>query len=92
MLIEHREILARFRSHLEWARELDMATAWATSHEGLRLLVQRARSLRVRAVVGLWGNHTDPVALRKIGHVSAKLRLVEGDRRFPSEGLHIPWR
>ena len=81
MLIEHGEILDRFRSHLEWARELDMATAWATSHEGLRLLVQRARSLRVRAVVGLWGNHTDPVALRILARIG-KLRLVEGDRRF----------
>ena len=81
MLIKHREILARFRSHLEWARELDMATAWVTSHEGLRLLVQRTRPLRVRAVVGLWGNQTDPVALRKLARIG-KLRLVEGDRRF----------
>ena len=81
MLIEHSEILMRFRSHLEWAGELDMATAWATSHEGLRLLVQRTRPLRVRAVVGLWGNQTDPVALRKLARIG-KLRLVEGDRRF----------
>ena len=44
-------------------------------------MVQRARSLRVRAVVGLWGNHTDPVALRILARIG-KLRLVEGDRRF----------
>ena len=81
MLIDHGEILARFQSHLEWARELDIATAWATGHEGLRLLAQRARSLRVRAVVGLWGNQTDPVALRILARIG-KLRLVEGDRRF----------
>ena len=81
MLIERGEILVRFRSHLEWAKELDIATAWATGHEGLRLLDQRARSLRVRAVVGLWGNQTDPVALRILARIG-KLRLVEGDRRF----------
>ena len=81
MLIEHSEILTRFRSHLEWVREMDMATAWATSHEGLRLLAQRARPLKVRAVVGLWGNQTDPVALRTLARIG-KLRLVKGDRRF----------
>ena len=47
-----------------WAEELDLATAWATGHEGLRRLKQRQGSLKVRAVDGPWGNQTDPVALR----------------------------
>ena len=58
-----------------------MATAWATSHEGLRLLKQRASSLKVRAVVGLWGNQTDPVALRILANIG-KLRVAEGGRHF----------
>ena len=81
MLIDHQNILARFRSHLEWATELDVATAWATSHEGLRLLKQRHGCLKVRAVVGLWGNQTDPAALRMLVKLG-KLRLADGGRRF----------
>ena len=81
MLIDPGNILARFQKHLEWAEEFDVATAWATSHDGLRFLKRRQGSLKVRAIVGLWGNQTDPVALRILANLG-RLRLAEGGRRF----------
>ena len=63
MLITQEEILPRFIEHLSWAAEIDLATAWATSHDGLRALQRQRPSPEVRAIVGRWGNLTDPFAL-----------------------------
>ena len=41
MLITQEEILPRFIEHLSWAAEIDLATAWATSHDGLHDLAIR---------------------------------------------------
>ena len=38
MLITDENILECFSEHLTWATEIDIATAWATSNEGLRAL------------------------------------------------------
>lgn len=42
MLATGEDILPRFREHLAWATQVDIATAWVTSHDGLRAL-QRQR-------------------------------------------------
>ena len=81
MLIDHKNILSRFAGHLTWATDLDIATAWATSNDGLRSLQQLDSPIRVRAVVGLWGNLTDPMTLRILAEIG-ELRLVDATRRF----------
>ena len=81
MLIDHKNILIRFSEHLNWATHLDIATAWATSNEGLRSLQTLNSPVRVRAVVGLWGHLTEPIALRTLAEIG-ELRLVNPTRRF----------
>ena len=81
MLITDEDIFPRFKRHLDWATEMDLATAWATSHEGLRALQRQRPSPEVRAVVGLWGNLTDPFALRMLAGIG-QLHGVDAGRRF----------
>ena len=81
MLITEEEILPRFIEHLSWATEIDLATAWATSHEGLRALQRQRPSPKFRAVVGRWGNLTDPFALRTLAKI--------GQLRGPDAGRHF---
>ena len=97
MLITHEEILDRFLENLSWATEIDLATAWATSNEGLRALQRHAPSLEIRAVVGLWGNQTEPVALKMLADVG-QLRTADARRRFHpkvfvfrSPGRSVAW-
>ena len=80
MLIKD-EILRRFREHISKATEIDLATAWATRHEGLRALEQRQPRPAIRAVVGLWGNLTDPEALRNLANIG-QLHGVDAEQRF----------
>lgn len=80
MLIKD-EILLRFRKHLSWATEIDLATAWATRHEGLRTLEQQRPRPTIRAVVGLWGNLTDPAALRNLANIG-ELHGVNAEQCF----------
>ena len=81
MLITEEEILPRFIEHLSWASEIDLATAWATSHDGLRALQRQRPSPEVRAIVGRWGNMTDPFALRTLAKI--------GQLRGPDAGRHF---
>ena len=81
MLITQEGILPRFRKHLSWATAIDLATAWATSHEGLKALQRQRPSPDIRAVVGRWGNMTDPFALRTLARI--------GQLRGPDAGRHF---
>ena len=81
MLITEDEILPRFLEHLSWATEIDLATAWATIHEGLRALQRQRPSPDVRAVVGLWGNQTNPFALRMLANIG-QLQGADAARHF----------
>ena len=82
MLIDPGMIADRFEQNLEWAKRLDLVSAWATEHDGLRLLEERAKQgLRVRAIVGLWNYITEPEALRRLDRLG-KLRLASGGRPF----------
>ena len=100
MLIRSEDIRCRFRQKLEWATEVDLATAWATNNVGLRDLRERRRkrgsfqgtgSLEVRSIVGLYSNITDPEALRTLSNI----RELAHHRRkaaFSSKGLYFPKR
>ena len=82
MLIDPGTIAGRFEKNLEWTTKLDLVSAWATEHDGLRLLEERAeQGLQVRAIVGLWNYITEPEALRRLDRLG-KLRLAGGGRRF----------
>lgn len=81
MLIEAQDMPSRFSEHLEWATRVDIATAWATGNDGLRKLQEKSERLKIRVVVGLWGNITDPMVLRTLDSIG-KLRVVGSDRRF----------
>ena len=80
-LIETKDILSCFSKNVEWATNVDIATAWATANDGLRKLEEESKRLKVRTVVGLWGNVTDPLVLRRLGRLG-KLRVVGSDRCF----------
>lgn len=98
MLFDPATIAGRFEENLEWTKRLDLVTAWATEHNGLRLLEDRAkRGLRVRVIVGLWNYITEPEALRRLDQLG-KLRLASGGRRFHpkvylfrGEGRAVAW-
>ena len=81
MLIETEDIPSCFSKNIEWATSVDIATAWATTNDGLRKLQEKSEHLKVRAIVGLWGNITDPQVLRTLDRVG-ELRIVSSDRRF----------
>ena len=82
MLIDSGTIEDCFEENLEWATKLDLVSAWATEHDGLRLLEECAeQGLRVRAIVGLWNYITEPEALRRLDRLG-KLRLAGNGRRF----------
>ena len=81
MLITEDEILPRFIEHLSWTTEIDLATAWTTSHQGLRALQRQRPSPEVRAIVGLWGNLTDPFALSMLANIG-QLHGADAGRRF----------
>ena len=83
MLIDSGLLIKRFREHLDWAKEIDLISAWATEHSALSLLEERCNKhgLKIRAIVGLWHNITEPEALKRIARVG-ELRLVGDGRPF----------
>jgi hypothetical protein len=89
-LLEGSDLRAALQRQLSTAREVDVAVAWARSSEALDQLQEAAaRGVRVRAIVGLAGNHTQPAALRTLlglGH----LRIANGDpaRQAPGGIFH----
>ena len=74
----------RFRANLEFSKRVDIAVAWATSGDQLKWLEDAAseHDTSIRAIVGTYGNATDPDALERLKHIG-KLRLVpEGNPMF----------
>lgn len=97
MLICNETILLQFQKHLSWATEIDIATAWATPNDGLNVLTSCSSHFQIRSVVGLWGNLTDPFALRELLRIG-EVRTAQANRRFHSkvyifrgDGKSIAW-
>ena len=85
MLIRTDILLQRFSENLEWATEVDLATAWAGIHDGLRNLRNNKaqdKRFRIRVIVGLWGNFTNPNALRDLDDIG-NLRLADDGNFHP---------
>lgn len=99
-LITRKDIRSRFSQNLEWASEIDLATAWATPNEGLCALRRQNPRPKVRAIVGLSGNITDPKVLLELADMG-ELRAgpVVDERRlfhpkvyiFRGAGRSIAW-
>ena len=71
----------RFEANLAWSNRVDIATAWATDGAALDLLCKAARDggVKVRAIVGTYGNATHPKALERLREIGT-LRLAAGDQ------------
>ena len=89
MLITRENILDRFSQNLKWATEIDFATAWTTENRGLYALQDRRPGLKVRAIVGLSGNITEPKALRKLADMGDQLRRADERQRLFHPKVYI---
>ena len=84
MLFTGKDILSRFKEHLERATRVRIATAWATQGKalnGLEAVDQKNKRLKVCALVGTHGNVTDPAALERLKKLG-KLRLAKDASLF----------
>ena len=89
-----------FKKNLEFAEQVDIASAWATQSQVLKALVQTARKRRilVRAIIGTSRNVTEPDALKQL-HEIGDLRLISDEYRlfhpkiilFRSQGKSLAW-
>lgn len=69
-----------FRKHLqtliETASVIDIATAWVSESNLLKLLVSDGIKAKIRMIVGVGGYTTDPVVLKKLGaHQNLTLKI-----------------
>ena len=84
MILRGDTLQGRFKDLLKTNTRVDIATAWATGGEHLRVLAdatkQKRRGLKVRAIVGITGNATRPDALEELNRITGgDLRIVGGD-------------
>lgn len=88
------EILSRFEDLLKDSSQVDIATAWATCGEHLRILAKASkkahRPVKVRAIVGTAGNATHPDALEELYRITnGDLRIIEGGDRLFHPKLYL---
>lgn len=78
MFLTTDSLKSRFEVLLDLSDRVDIATAWATCSPVLDLLCDAAstRDVNVRAIVGVFGNATQPDALERL-HDAGDLRLIE---------------
>ncbi len=75
MLLIQGELLRRFTELLDVSTHVDIAVAWARSGSAIDLLLKRAKDLKIRLVVGLSGNATDPETLHRLMERDVELRV-----------------
>ena len=90
MFLTSQALRARFEENLVWASRVDLATAWATDGPALELLSGAAQcgGLRVRAIVGTFGNATHPDALERLREIGT-LRLAKDKREMFHPKVYI---
>lgn len=73
------ELRKQLRILIESSSKIDIATAWVSDSNILKLLVSDGIKASTRMVVGVGGYMTDPVALKKLGtHPKIALRIYGG--------------
>lgn len=90
MFLTKGNLKSRFAHLLSGSNRVDIATAWATSGPSLDLLCKAAeeRGVKVRAIVGIYGNATHPDALERLRGIG-ELRLVEGKQALFHPKVYI---
>ena len=79
MFLTQKNLQDQLKHNLDFAQKIDIATAWATSGVVLRMLKRAAKkNAQIRAIVGTFGNATEPGALEILNKIG-QLRIV-GDR------------
>lgn len=80
MILTTSRLKARFEANLDRSSRVDIATAWATEGPVLDLLCKVAdvEDVKVRAIVGTYGNATHPEALERLRKIGT-LRLAKDD-------------
>lgn len=94
MILRDDEIQRRFKDLLNAHTQVDIATAWATCGEHLRLLAEATkreqRRVEVRAIVGTAGNATRPDALDELYEITrGNLRIILGGGRLFHPKLYL---
>ena len=94
LVLRSGDLIPRLKEMLRRATHVDIATAWATGGEHLRLLAEAARRKRdpvkVRALVGIAGNATRPDALRDLLDLpDGDLRIAEGEASLFHPKLYV---
>lgn len=81
MILGKRDLLQGLRRNLASARSLDIAVAWANLSPALTDVLEFAKTAteRPRVIVGISGNVTHPVALRRLAE-SCHLKVTRGER------------
>ena len=87
MILRDDQIQGRFKDLLSAHTRVDIATAWATSGEHLRVLAEAAKQeqgrVEVRAIVGIAGNATRPDALEELYRITnGGLRIIPDGKRL----------
>lgn len=77
MFLTTSDLEERFKANLANSRQINIATAWATEGAALDLLCEAAqiRGVKVKAIVGTFGNATHPDALERLREIG-ELRLA----------------
>ena len=94
MIISDNEVNVRFKELLKAYTQVDIATAWATGGEHLRVLAEATnreqRPVKVRAIVGTAGNATRPDALKELYAITnGNLRIIRGGDRLFHPKLYL---
>ena len=94
MIISDNEVHVRFQELLKVYTQVDIATAWATGGEHLRVLEEATNRehspVKVRAMVGIAGNATRPDALEDLFRITnGDLRIVRGSDRLFHPKLYL---
>ena len=90
MLLTESQLQSRLEKNLEFANKIDIATAWATPGSALAALENAVgkSEIRLRAIVGISGNATDPDALERLKKIG-QLRLADGNGRIFHPKVYI---
>ncbi len=92
MFLTTKKLLERFQDNLKHTDQIDIAVAWATSGTALQLLERwkKDHPKRIRAMVGTFGNATEPDALERLAKIG-ELRLAEGDSMLFHPKVYVFW-
>ena len=90
MFLTTEALKAQFEANLARSNRVDIATAWATDGPALELLCKTAEvgGVRIRAIVGTYGNATHPRALERLSEIGT-LRLAEGEQAMFHPKVYI---